>query len=156
MARVENPYILPEQPRGLGLLMTADRFERVKAYVEELGLDIIGEDEAEQLIVLQDEERGIASLVLDCEDDLLIAEQPVMAAPGPSSPSFRRLLQLNRQMIHGAFALDDAGETVVFRDTLQLENLDLNELEAMINALALALADFADELIQIAKEGGAR
>ena len=40
-----------------------------------------------------------------------------------------------------------------FRDTLQLQNLDLNELDATINALALALATYADELIEFAKSG---
>lgn len=69
------------------------------------------------------------------------------------APVYRRLLQINRELVHGAFALDDEGQLVLFRDTLQLQNLDLNELDATINALALALATYADELIDFAKSG---
>jgi hypothetical protein len=39
----------------------------------------------------------------------------------------------------------------LFRDTLQLANLDFNELDASINALSLGLASFADELIALSK-----
>jgi hypothetical protein len=49
--------------------------------------------------------------------------------------------------VHGAFALDEEGTMVLFRDTLQLENLDLNEMDGTIEALSLALAEFAEELI---------
>jgi hypothetical protein len=58
---------------------------------------------------------------------------------------------MNRELVHGAFVLDEGGELVIFRDSLQLENLDLNEIEASINALGLGLASFADELIDFAK-----
>jgi len=36
---------------------------------------------------------------------------------------------------------------VLFRDTLQLENLDKNELEGSIRALGLALAEYSAELL---------
>jgi hypothetical protein len=49
--------------------------------------------------------------------------------------------------VHGAFALDEEETMVLFRDTLQLENLDLNEIDGTIEALSLALAEFASELI---------
>ncbi|MBT6225163.1 MAG: molecular chaperone Tir, partial [Candidatus Scalindua sp.] len=39
----------------------------------------------------------------------------------------------------------------IFRDTLQLENLDKNELEASITALSIALAEYAGELIEFSK-----
>jgi len=43
-------------------------------------------------------------------------------------------------------------EHILFRDTLQLENLDRNELEASIHALSLALAEHSSELINYAKK----
>jgi hypothetical protein len=43
--------------------------------------------------------------------------------------------------------LDDKAETVIYRDTLQLENLDRNELEASVHALSLGLAEFGGELL---------
>jgi len=74
-----------------------------------------------------------------------------MAVPDTTDPFYKRLLQMNRTLVHGAFVLDEAGESVLFRDTLQLENLDLNELEGSINALSLALAENANELIAFNK-----
>ena len=59
----------------------------------------------------------------------------------------RRLLQMNNTLVHGAFVLDETGERIFFRDTLQLANLDLNELESSIRALSLALAEYGSELL---------
>ena len=47
--------------------------------------------------------------------------------------------------------MDEEGKKVIFRDTLQLENLDKNELEGSINALSIALAEYAGELIEFNK-----
>ena len=52
-----------------------------------------------------------------------------MLMPKDSSDFCKRLLQINRTLVHGAFVLDEEGTTLLFRDTLQLENLDRNELE---------------------------
>jgi hypothetical protein len=43
--------------------------------------------------------------------------------------------------------MDIDGEYILFRDTLQLENLDRNELEASIHALSLALAEYGEEML---------
>ena len=74
----------------------------------------------------------------------------MLVLPATDEKVLKRLLQLNRTLVHGAFAVDDGGEKVIFRDTLQLENLDLNELEASINALSLALAENSAELLSFA------
>ncbi len=62
---------------------------------------------------------------------------------------YQRLLQLNRRWLHGAFVLDEEAKRVIFRDTLQIENLDFNEFEGSINALSLGLAEFSQELLQL-------
>ena len=74
-----------------------------------------------------------------------------MEVPGKVNDFFKRLLQINRTVVHGAFVLDENGKNVIFRDTLQLENLDKNELEGSINSLSLALAEYANELISFSK-----
>jgi hypothetical protein len=58
---------------------------------------------------------------------------------------------MKRTLVHGAFVLDEEGIKVIFRDTLQLENLDKNELEGSITALSIALAEYAGELIEFSK-----
>lgn len=127
-------------------------FEKVKGYIQELGFDIKSEDTKEEIIVIEDETKGIMNLVIDCEDPILILEQLMFDLNKKvSADSLMKLLKMNRNLIHGAFAIDDAGKRVLFRDTLQLENLDLNELEGSINALSLAMAENSEDLIQIAR-----
>ena len=105
------------------------------------------EDAAQELFVIDDTDSGINKLIVDCEDPLLILEQVIMPVPASPGDLFRRLLQMNRLLVHGAFVLDDDARTILFRDTLRLENLDANELEGSIEALSLALAENATELL---------
>lgn len=74
--------------------------------------------------------------------------------PVPSNPGemFRRLLQMNRCVVQGAFALDEEDTRVLYRNTLQWTHLDRNEVEGTIEALSLALAEFASELIGFNKQ----
>ena len=73
-----------------------------------------------------------------------------MITPQNPGDLYKRLLQMNRNLVHGAFVLDEDGESILFRDTLQLENIDRNELEASIHSLGLALAEYSSELLEYA------
>jgi hypothetical protein len=136
---------------GKGGLRMSEHFERVKDYLDELGYAVNQEDPAEELVVITDEEQGIHNLIIDCEDPILVIEQAIMEVSGKGGEVFKRLLQMNRNLIHGAFVLDEEGRTVIFRDTLQIENLDRNELEGTLNSLSLGLAENAEELLSFAK-----
>ncbi len=125
----------------------SEKYELVKSYLLDLDLDIIHENEAEELVVVQDEDAGIMNLVIDCEAPIVILEQLILEAPAEPGDLFKRLLQMNRTLVHGAFVLDEEGKKVIFRDTLQLQNLDLNELEGSIGALSLGLAEHGEELL---------
>lgn len=127
-------------------------FQTVKSYVQELNLVIVSEDPAQDILVVQDYERGINNLVIDCEEPILIFEQMVLDVPANSGNMFRRLLQMNRTLVHGAFALTEDGKRVLFRDTLRLEHLDLNEVQGTIEALSLAMAEHAAELIAFSQQ----
>ncbi len=129
----------------------SENMEKVKSYLLELGLSISSENAKEELVVIDDEEKGINNLIIDCEEPILVIEQIIMEVPGKANDFFKRLLQINRTLVHGAFVLDEDGKNVIFRDTLQLENLDKNELEGSINSLSLALAEYANELIAFSK-----
>lgn len=128
-----------------------EKFELVKQYLQEMDMAIISEDAAEELVVVEDEENGIKNLVIDCEAPILVLEQVILAVPPAPEGLFKRLLQMNRELVHGAFVLDDKAEFIIFRDTLQLENLDRNELEASIHALSLGLSEYGAELLEFAK-----
>ena len=129
----------------------SDQFQMVKNYISELGFDISKEVKEEEVVIINDESKGIKNLIVDCEDTILIVEQFILKLERDEKEIYRRLLQINRNLVHGAFVLDDEGKTVIFRDTLQLQSLDLNELEATINSLSLALVENANELIDFSK-----
>lgn len=129
------------------------KFEMVKDYLTELDISISHEDAAEEMVVIQDPENGIQNMVIDCEDPIVVLEQMIISVPTKPGELFKRLLQMNRTLVHGAFVLDEEGQRVIFRDTLQLENLDQNELEASIQSLGMALAEYGSELLKYAKNG---
>ncbi len=130
----------------------SEKFDLVKNYLLEMEIAIVSEVVEEELVVVDDEENGIKNLILDCEEPILVLEQIIMTVPKNRNSLFKRLLQMNRDMVHGAFVLDENAEFILFRDTLQLENLDRNELEGSIHALSLALAEHSSELLSYAKK----
>ena len=116
----------------------SDMLDQVRDYVLELGLDIESEIPEEEILIVNDEERAISHLVIDCEDTILVLEQLIVQLPSTVDSSvYKRLLQINRTLIFGAFVLNEEGDTLVYRNTLALENIDLNELEGTLNALTL-------------------
>lgn len=126
-------------------------FLKVKNYLLELNYNISHEDEAEGVFVVNEEVNGIRNLVLGCGDPILIMEQFIFTISKNHQEVYQMLLMKNRDIIHGAFVLDDTGTRVIFRNTLELENLDLNELEASFNSLSLLLSEYSNQLIKFAK-----
>jgi hypothetical protein len=126
-------------------------FNKVRNYILELEFDVTHENEEEGIIVIKKEGTGIQNLVIGCADPILIMEQFLFAINNVEVDTLSALLKKNRDIVHGAFVLDETGSKVIFRDTLQLENLDLNELEGSINSLSLLLAEYSDQLITFSK-----
>jgi hypothetical protein len=126
-------------------------FNTVKEFVLELGFAISSEIPEEEIVIIDDEERGIQSLVIDCEDTVLVLEQLILRLDtAVGAEGLARILQMNRDLVFGAFVLNDDGGALLYRNTLALENLDLNELESTINALSLGLAENGEELLGFA------
>jgi hypothetical protein len=126
------------------------KFDLVKEYLHDMAMAIVSEDPENELVVVENEAEGIKNLIIDCEAPIVIIEQLIMKLPAAGPEILKRLLQMNRELVHGAFALDESGELLLFRDTLQLENLDYNELEGSIKALSLALSEYGSELLGFA------
>ena len=127
-------------------------FKKVRDYLLELDYHISLEEESSNILVVQDEASGIKNLVIGVADPILILEQFIVEIPEGSHKAYQLLLQKNRDIIHGAFVLDETGKKVIFRNTLELENLDLNELEASFNSLSLLLSEYLDDLIKFSKK----
>lgn len=132
--------------------MENTHYQKVKDFLLELNYDITHEDETDQVFVVQDIDSGIKNLVLGCADPILIMEMFIFELADAKTEIFRKLLQKNREIVHGAFVLDESGRKVIFRDALELENLDLNELAASINSLSILLSEYSGELIQYSKQ----
>jgi hypothetical protein len=130
----------------------SENYNKVKSYLLELEYTILQENLAEELFVVEKEEAGITNLIIDCEEPILIIEGVLFEIANKSADVFEKLLVKNREIIHGAFALDESGTKVIFRDTLQLENLDLNELEGSLNSLELLLGEYATEILEFSKK----
>ncbi|MDM8161374.1 YbjN domain-containing protein [Labilibaculum sp. K2S] len=126
-------------------------YNKVKDYLLNLEFNIIKEDKVEELFVVENPEGGIANLIVDCEDPILIVEGVLFELTNDNPEIYKALLKKNREIIHGAFVLDGSGKKVLFRDTLQLENLDQNELEATLNSLEMLLSEYSEEIISYSK-----
>jgi hypothetical protein len=125
----------------------SEHLDTVKGYLLDLGVTIAAENEAEELVVIDDEDNGIKQMVIDCEPPIVILEQLIGEVPPEPGDLFTRLLQMNNTLVHGAFVLDENAARIFYRDTLQLANLDANELEGSIDALSLAMAEYGAELL---------
>jgi proline dehydrogenase len=126
-------------------------FENVKELILALEYTIVHEEADTGILIIDKESRGICEMILDCEDDILVMEQIIFPVKEDNSEHYKRLLQMNRTLVHGAFVLTSSEDfnIIAFRDTLQLENLDLNELEASLNSLTFALVENMDDLLMI-------
>lgn len=127
-------------------------FDKVRDYLMELEYSIIKEDKEGEVFMVESEEDGINNLIIGVADPILIIEQYLFDLKHDTDGVIsKQLLQKNRDIVHGAFVLDETGEKVIFRDTLQIENLDLNEIEGSLTSLSLLLSEYTDEIIAFSK-----
>ncbi|MBQ7449945.1 YbjN domain-containing protein [bacterium] len=129
-------------------------FQKVKDYLFELGYEIQNEFSEQEMVVISNKRMGINNLIIDCESPILVFEQfifDIKEEKRQDANMYLKLLQMNRGLVHGAFVVNDDATKVIFRDTLQLENLDLNEIKGTIDSLSIAMVEYMDELIEFAK-----
>ncbi len=126
-------------------------FEKVKNYLFELEYSIVKEDTDGRFFIVEKEDALIKNMIIDIDEPILLMEQLLFKVTDKDPDVFKKLLQKNRDIIHGAFILDETGENVSFRDTLEVENLDLNELEGSLNSLSLLLNEYGNEILTFAK-----
>jgi hypothetical protein len=127
----------------------SEHFRKVIDFILQLELDIVHRSDTDEIVVVTNEDKGIYQMVIDCEFPILVVEQLLYEIRNPTWEHFLELLKMNRNLIHGSFVIDDDEKNVIFRDTLQLENLDFNELEGTINALSLGLAEYSGQLLKL-------
>jgi hypothetical protein len=98
---------------------------------------------------------GAASIVISHTPPVVAFRVRLFEVPAKNREAlYRKLLELNAEdMIHGAYAIED--DSVVLVDALQAENLDLNELQATIDSLTLAVHNHHDLLAKFREAEGA-
>jgi len=128
-----------------------NHFNITRDYLLELNFSITRENREDGIMVVQKENSGIKNLILGVAPPILIVEQFIFSVNNQSEKVFKSLLQKNRDIIHGAFVLDETGKKVIFRDTLQIENMDLNELEGSLNSLSLLMSEYSEQIIEFSK-----
>jgi hypothetical protein len=112
--------------------------EKLEGYLVRLSLSFRGAGNGAW--VVQDREKGLENLLIQLAEPLVILRIHVMDLPATRREKlFEELLRLNAtDMVHGAYALD--GKSIIITDTLEADTLDLEEFEASIDAIGLALA----------------
>ncbi|MCB9202519.1 MAG: molecular chaperone Tir [Flavobacteriales bacterium] len=123
----------------------------IKELLLELEYTITHQTDDLSVFVIDKEVDGIKNLVIAYSEPILIIEQFLFEIKNESLFMYKNLLKKNRDIVHGAFVLDDSGTKVIFRDTLQTENLDKNELEASLNSLSLLLSEYSKEIVEFSK-----
>ena len=123
-------------------------FSKVKGYLNELNYSIVNENENEGFLMIDNEDEGIKNMVIVVDEPILIMEQLIFKVKNDDVNMYKALLQKNQDILHGAFVLNEVGDSVIFRDTLQVENLDLNELAGSLNSLSLLMGEYANKIIE--------
>lgn len=119
--------------------------ERVENHL--ISLEVPFERVDDSMWVIYDESDNVENLVLYISGTVLSFRIKLMDLPEtPSIELYRTLLELNAaEMVHAAYGIEE--NAVVIVNTLELENLDLNELRSSIESIGLAISTHR-ELLQ--------
>ncbi len=118
--------------------------EKLENYLNKLAIDY--EETSANTWVIKDLSKGLENVVVAAVDPVIIIRVKVMDVPAQKREKFfETLLTLNAgDMVHGAYALD--GKSVVIVDTLLAETMDLEELQASLDAIGFALTTHYQKL----------
>jgi len=101
----------------------------------------------QNLWLLDDEEQGLSGVAVAFTDSLVTFRATVMEVPESKRVElFSTLLELNADLIHGAYAL--SGSKVVLIDTLEYDTMDFGDFRAVLDAFSLALSQHYPVLSQ--------
>jgi hypothetical protein len=112
--------------------------EKLEGYFIELSIPY--ENRAENLWAITDMEKGFDNVMVSVNDQVVTITVNVMPIPSANKEKFfENLLKLNAtDMIHGAYGINE--KNVILIDTLEGPTMDLEELQASLDAISLALS----------------
>lgn len=127
-------------------------FKKIESYISKLGYSVSYQSKEKGIFLIESEDDGIKNLIIGVAPPILIIEQFIFELKSDDKDIYKELLKKNRDIIHGAFVLDETGTRVIFRYTLQIENLDMNEFEGALNSLGLLLSEYYEQIIEFSKK----
>lgn len=112
--------------------------DKLEGYL--IDLNVQYDQKEDNLWVISDDERSLQNVLVTIDDPVVTITVNVMEVPGSNKEQFfEKLLLLNASdLIHGAYAIE--GNNVVLLDTLEGETMDIEELQASLDAIGLALS----------------
>ncbi|MCK5023955.1 MAG: YbjN domain-containing protein [Candidatus Aenigmarchaeota archaeon] len=112
--------------------------KKVEGYM--INLDLTFQEIAENSWQINDEGKGLEKIIVIYEEPLVIIRVKVMKLPDTNLVElYETLLKYNASdLIHGAYALE--GDHVILIDSLESASMDLEEFQASLDAIGLALA----------------
>ena len=117
-------------------------------------MDLDWEEVDEGMFLVQSSSGGV---VVHLSDPVLLLRLKVMDLPGDGAnltELYRTLLEFNAtDIVHGAYGIEE-GELII-SDTLELGNLDFEELQASVESLQYAASSHLDRIKTLtASDGG--
>lgn len=96
--------------------------------------------------MIEDDLSHIDNIIIKLLEPIVLFRVKIMPIAKENKLEFyEKLLELNvNDLLHGAYGIEN--ESVVLVDTLQAENLDINEFQSTIESIGLALTQHYDIL----------
>jgi len=115
----------------------------IEIYLDDCGFPFESIDEG--MWRVESPDNSVDNIILKYADPILFLRIKLAKMPQKNREVFyERLLQLNAEINHGAFAI--AEDDVILVDALEVENLDRNELQASVDSLGFTVAQYYTEL----------
>jgi len=111
--------------------------EKLEGYFIKLGLTY--QQIAENTWVVTDDDAGVHQVVVMVDDPIVVLRVTVMALPSKNREAFfETVLRMNAtDLVHIAYAVE--GEHLILSNSFLLETLDLEEIQAAVDEVGLAL-----------------
>jgi hypothetical protein len=112
------------------------------------------QDFGDGMYVVTDDASGLHNLAIKVADEIVVFQLRVMPIPEQAGSErealFEKLLRLNGDgLLHAAFSLQSDG--VYLQAALPLQNLDPNEMQAVLDDMGLAVSQYVPQLLDSQK-----
>ena len=121
--------------------------EDVESYLIRIGQPY--EEVKEGLFVIKDQYED--NIVVSLSPPIVVFRLKAMPIPGSRREElYHELLELNaKDLVHGAYAIED--DSIVLMASLQMENLDFNEFQAVVDEFTMAISNHRERLARFRK-----